>query len=279
MFPLVTESLLQALKVTALVFGMMVGIDLLNVVAKGRLKLGLQGAPWRQYVLAAFLGATPGCLGAFANTSLYVHGGLTFGALVGGMIATCGDEAFVMLSLFPAQAGLLFGLLFVAGILFGWLTDWLVPRLHVQVSQDCDLQAYHEGVETGPHYLRHHVWDHIVRAHLWRVFLWTWGALLVVDLGLHFGDLTGFVADHMVWVLLLSGVIAVIPESGPHLIFVMLFLDGVVPFSVLFTSSFVQDGHGMLPLLSYTVRDSVLVKAFNLVFGLAVGILLYAVGW
>jgi hypothetical protein len=57
-----------------------------------------------------------------------------------------------------------------------------------------------------------------------------------------------------------------------------MFADGLIPFSVLFTSSFVQDGHGMLPMLAYSVRDSMMVKAFNIVFGLTVGLVLYAVG-
>jgi hypothetical protein len=38
----------------------------------------------------------------------------------------------------------------------------------------------------------------------------------------------------------------------------------VMMLSVLFTTSFVQDGHGMLPLLSYSIKDSILIKAFNL---------------
>jgi uncharacterized spore protein YtfJ len=34
----------------------------------------------------------------------------------------------------------------------------------------------------------------------------------------------------------------------------------------------------MLPLLSYSLKDSVLIKVFNLVFGLGVGGSLFAVG-
>jgi hypothetical protein len=82
----------------------------------------------------------------------------------------------------------------------------------------------------------------------------------------------------MLWVFLFAGLLGVIPESGPHMIFVMMFASGLVPFSVLFVSSFVQDGHGMLPLLSVSLRDSLRVKAFNLVFGLAVGGVLYLFG-
>ncbi|MDY6844221.1 MAG: putative manganese transporter, partial [Thermodesulfobacteriota bacterium] len=77
---------------------------------------------------------------------------------------------------------------------------------------------------------------------------------------------------------LTGALIGIVPESGPHLIFVMMYAQGLVPFSVLFTVSFVQDGHGMLPLLSYTIKDSILIKVFNLVFGLVVGGILFAIG-
>jgi hypothetical protein len=82
----------------------------------------------------------------------------------------------------------------------------------------------------------------------------------------------------MKWVLLLGALAEVVPESGPHLIFVMMYAQGLVPFSVLFTTSFVQDGHGMLPLLSTSIQDSILIKAFNLVFGITIGATLFALG-
>ena len=87
------------------------------------------------------------------------------------------------------------------------------------------------------------------------------------------------IRQHMWWVLMTGALLGIVPESGPHLIFVMLYAQGMVPFSVLFTTSFVQDGHGMLPLLSYSLKDSLLIKSFNLVFGLAAGGLLYAAGF
>lgn len=62
-------------------------------------------------------------------------------------------------------------------------------------------------------------------------------------------------------------------------VFVMMYAQGLVPFSVLLASSIVQDGHGMLPLLSYTVKDSLLIKLVNLVIGLTVGIILYSLGF
>ena len=113
---------------------------------------------------------------------------------------------------------------------------------------------------------------------MFRVFLWTLGALLFVHWGMHFWNLEVFVREHMIWVLLLSALIGIIPESGPHLIFVMLYAQGLIPFSVLFTTSFVQDGHGMLPMLSYSIKDSILIKGFNLVFGIATGSVFFAMG-
>ncbi len=59
--------------------------------------------------------------------------------------------------------------------------------------------------------------------------------------------------------------------------FVTLFSQGVVPFSVLLVNSIVQDGHGTLPLLSHSPRDVLLIKASNLVLGLALGAILHVV--
>jgi hypothetical protein len=102
---------------------------------------------------------------------------------------------------------------------------------------------------------------------------------MLVHWGLGFWSLEAFIREHMMWVLLIGAAIGVIPESGPHLVFVMLYAEGVIPFSVLFTTSFVQDGHGMLPMLSYSIRDSLLIKAFNLVFGITVGSVIFAFGF
>ena len=97
----------------------------------------IKGGLWRQYFLASFLGATPGCLGAFMNVSLYVHGMIGFEAIVGGMIATSGDEAFVMLTQFPGMALALFSLLFVAGILCAWISDKFITLMGVIPCESC----------------------------------------------------------------------------------------------------------------------------------------------
>ena len=88
----------NAIMITIFVFTMMLLVDYINVITKGKMQKKVKGGIGRQYIIASFLGSTPGCLGAFMNVSFYVHGLITFGAIVGGMIATCGDEAFVMLA-------------------------------------------------------------------------------------------------------------------------------------------------------------------------------------
>ena len=141
---LVLNILKHALMITLFVFVMMLILDYINVLTKGRMSSLIRGGRWRQYAVSSFLGATPGCLGAFLNVSFYVHGLLSFGALVGGMIATSGDEAFIMLALFPKEAFLLFALLFVFGIISGWISDKVVLLFKIRTCRECELQQVHE---------------------------------------------------------------------------------------------------------------------------------------
>ena len=337
--------------ISVFVFVMMLLVDFVDTVSHKRMSAIMKGGLWRQYVLSSFLGSTPGCLGAFMNVSFYVRGLMSFGAIVGGMIATSGDEAFVMLAQFPKAAMALFGLLFVCGILFARLSDKIIQVMGVTPCESCresncehcrsdtneqekiddifrplnlvnnfrfltftrflllsliltflisvslgvigpsswdwkritfiilSLCALYIASVSTDHYLHFHIWDHIIKKHLLRVFLWTFCALFFVHWGLSFWNMDTIIRQHMWWVLMTGALLGIVPESGPHLIFVMLYAQGMVPFSVLFTTSFVQDGHGMLPLLSYSLKDSLLIKSFNLVFGLAAGGLLYAAGF
>ena len=236
--------------------------DVPDVRPRGPPKRLHRGGAWRQYTIASVLGSTPGCMGSFMNVTLYMHGFLTFGAIVAGMVATSGDEAFVMLAEFPLEALALFGILFALSLPLGWVADRLARRFNFIPRRGCDLHQIHPEESHPGHYLKEHIWHHIFKKHLWKVFLWTLLALLVVQLGLGQLGMGTFVRENMALVLLLSVLIGLIPESGPHLIFVMMFADGMVPFSVLLASSISQDGHGMLPLLSYTVRVSLLVKLY-----------------
>ena len=129
------------------------------------------------------------------------------------------------------------------------------------------------------HYLKDHIWHHIIKRHLWRVFLWSFFALLIVKIGLTYWNLEIFVKSHIGLVFLICALVGLIPESGPHMIFVIMFANGIIPFSVLLTNSMIQDGHGMLPLFSYSVKDALMIKIFNFVFAVAIGLPLLLLGW
>lgn len=336
--------LLEAAGISLFVFLMMVVVDYINVLSRGRLTTALRGGGRRQYLVSSLLGSVPGCLGSFLSVTLYIRGMLGLGAMVGCFVASSGDAAFVMLAKFPRTALLLFGILFVIGAVYGWLVDKLSVRVGIKACAECNEQRHHlhdddcrvwpgRGTAAallrpslkrltylvvmlasiaaviaglvGPqswnwvrvailvllgaglfvittvpdHYLAEHIVQHITRKHLPRIFAWTLGTLLLLALLGHFVDLKQVVSGHMAWVVVLAALVGIIPDSGPHLLFVFLFAEGALPFSVLLTSSIVQDGHGMLPLLSVSVRDSLTIKAFNFVLGLAVGLALLGLGY
>ena len=133
----IISVLKQALLISFFVFVMMLLVDFVDMVSQERLSRIMKGGRWRQYALASFLGSTPGCLGAFMNVSLYIHGMIGFGAVVGGMIATSGDEAFVMLVQFPGTAVALFLLLFISGILFAWISDEIIEKANLIPCETC----------------------------------------------------------------------------------------------------------------------------------------------
>jgi len=337
------HNLEHALMITVFVFIMMMFVDYLEVLTRGKLSALIKGGMFRQYITASFWGALPGCLGSFMNVSFYVRGLISFGAIAGGMIATCGDEAFVMLAMFPKQAVMLFGILFCVGVGSSYVIDKIAKLLNIKPCEECKFTSPHledecrclnfkEVIEhimkmslprflllvllfgslygfsagvIGPenwgwerttfvgllilssyivitvpeHYLEEHLWKHIAREHLARIFLFSFAALLLVNIGLEFWDLEKILKTHMFLVLVFAGLIGLIPESGPHLVFVMMFARGVIPFSVLLTSCIVQDGHGILPLLSYSIKDSVLIKIFNLIIGLGLGMMMFFLGY
>jgi len=109
--------------------------------------------------------------------------------------------------------------------------------------------------------------------------LWTLGALVALHLLTSRRDL-GESLDKGRWLLLLAAcLLGLVPESGPHLIFVTLYAQGTIPLSILLASSIVQDGHGMLPMLAHSRKAFLGIKAVNLVAGLLVGGAALAAGW
>ncbi len=327
----------HALMITSFVLIMMLVIEYINVQTRGSWQVALRGNRFGQYILGAFLGVVPGCLGAFTAVSLYSHRALSFGALVATMIATSGDEAFVMFSLFPLQALWISGILFAVALVAGWLTDLLFKNqerfldkegheLELHADEDC--HCFNPGnmlaqlkqisfpravliglfgsflfllatgllgpgdwdwkkitftvgasialfiVLTVPdHFLEQHLWKHVIKQHLVRIFLWTLGALLAIHYLDSLIDISVWIQDNLLLVLLLAVLVGMIPESGPHLIFVTLFAQGAIPFSILMANSMVQDGHGTLPLLAVSGRAFIWLKLINMAFGFLLGLI------
>lgn len=325
----------NALMITGFVGVMMLAIEYLNVLSRGAWQKQLAERRWGQYVFAVFLGTTPGCLGAFAVVAMYSHGVLTLGAVVAAMIATTGDESFVMLAMIPKQAVVVHVILFIVGLTAGILVDTVAggrtARLpvsregfEIHLEEECEcfprgriLEQWRQcsaargtlGValglfiiaiatgQVGPpvwdwirltliitsvggffvvltvpdHFLETHLWKHVARTHIPRVFLWTLGALLAMHFVTEVFHLEGAIRRGKWLVLLIACLVGLIPESGPHLIFVTLYAQGAVPLSILLASSIVQDGHGMLPMLAHSRRDFAIVKAIAFGTGLALG--------
>lgn len=338
------EVLRETLLITGFVFVMMLLIEYMNVLTSGAWQTKLAHNRWGQYVLAAGLGLIPGCVGGFAVVAMYSHRLLSLGAVVAAMIATSGDEEFVMLALVPKAAALIFAACAVIGIAVGALTDAIASRRFNVDSLCCDGLEVHQRAEcvcfdvsriraqwrdvtparvmlaallvllivaaclgqidperwssvrvmlivaasaaliivatTPDHFLEEHLWRHVTRKHLPSVALWTFGALLVMYLlfdRFHV-DVEGAMRSGAWLVLVVACLIGLIPESGPHLVFVTLFARGAIPFSILLASSIVQDGHGMLPMLAQSRRAFAVIKAINFAAGLAVGAIVLALG-
>ena len=340
---MIAKSIYDALTITGFVLLMMLIIEYLNVITRGSWQNALSRRGWVQYPIVILLGATPGCFGAFAVVAMFSHRVVTLGAVVAAMIATSGDEAFVMLALFPEKALLLTAILMAVALAAGWSTDRFVtghtdpgPEKHglleIHDESDCDaipkesfirqwlqlslirllscavLLIFVLGVLAGifgpnrwgwervalfiagsigfviaayapDHFLRAHLWGHIVRKHTLGIFLWTLGALLVASAIMNNLDLKEVIQANSLFVLLSAAFVGLIPESGPHLVFTTLYAQGLVPFVVLLTNSIVQDGHGMLPLLAHSRRLFLIVKTINLAVGLVVGLVVYVVGY
>ena len=135
-------------------------------------------------------------------------------------------------------------------------------------------------VATVPdHFLETHLWKHVFITHTPRILIWTFGALLLMHLVVETFQLSHWLKEHQVLLLLAACLLGLVPESGPHLIFLTLFTQGLVPFSVLLASSIVQDGHGMLPLLAESRIDFLKVKCINFLVGLGLGLVGYLFGW
>jgi hypothetical protein len=121
------------------------------------------------------------------------------------------------------------------------------------------------------HFIEEHLWNHIIKKHLLTIFLWTFGVLLVVGIGLQYVSIDKWISDNTALMIVLATLIGIIPESGPHMIFVTLYAAGVVPLPVLLASSISQDGHSSLPLIAESRKSFIWAKVINCFVALVVG--------
>jgi hypothetical protein len=123
------------------------------------------------------------------------------------------------------------------------------------------------------HFVEGHLWEHIIRKHLPTIFAWTFGVLLILGIVLEHVDISHWISDNTVLMILLATLIGIIPESGPHMIFVSLYAAGVVPFPVLLASCISQDGHASIPLLAESRRSFLWAKAINCIVAMLAGLI------
>ena len=343
MLDIFLEALRSAILISGLVVIMMMLIEFFNVKSEGSLFKSLGKSGFTQVLVAALLGSVPGCVGGFAVVSLYTHRLLGFGALLAMMIATAGDESFMMLAMFPGKAALLFAILFCLAIAVGLIADRISGRgrnIPTRLEDTYEIHAGkehpehdHEGTGGGrhpgwkrivmffgvivflvallagyleegeaeaeglnllseewmlwafgalsltiigalvfasDHFVEEHLWEHIVCKHLPSIFAWTFGVLIVLGILFHFVDLEAWIDDNTALMILLAIAVGLIPESGPHLVFVTLFASGIIPFPVLLANSIVQDGHASLPLIADSKKSFVLAKAVKVALAMIV---------
>lgn len=344
-FHILESSLLNSIMITGLVVIMMIMIELLNVESRGGFFRGIAGSRVGSVLAGTLLGLMPGCLGGFATVSLYTHGLLSFGALTAMMIASSGDEAFVMLATMPRDAMWIFALLGVIAVVTGLAVDLIYKKrepMHCNARFDVHAEDEHPARIRGErhfgwkrvlmfagialfiwalvsghfehghgdghaeeelagginllsedwmnyifaalslivlfvlaiasdHFVDEHLWHHVVVRHLPRIFAWTFGVLALMGVLLNFCDLSAWISGNTPLMILLATLVGIIPESGPHLIFVTLYASGIVPLPVLLASCISQDGHASLPLLAESKTSFLKVKLVNCAVALIAG--------
>ncbi len=268
------EILKESLVITAVVTAMMMLIEYVSYRSEGRLVPLLRRSKVGGVVSAAILGAIPGCLGGYITVSMYSKRVFSFSALLSMMIATTGDEAFVMLAMYPGTAAAIFAGLFALAIAVGLACEKfdsgrstrVVQKPWAENSSGSCLHSEAEGKGLR-HRMKHTLGEAL------KIFAWAFGVLAAVKLASGYVDLETLIGENAALMIPLAVLIGLIPQSGPHLVFVTLFAQGIVPLPVLLASCISQDGHAGLPLLAEDRRSFLRVKAVKCVLALAAGYL------
>ncbi len=449
---MILSVLEHTLTITSFVLAMMLFIEYITVRSRGGWSRIFQQNIWLQIIFSALLGILPGCLGVFVVVSLYAHRIVGFAALVTAMIATSGDEAFVLFVTIPEDAVILTLIIFFIAIISGFIVMFFMKHRSFMVLRENHLKFHTNEPECvcfekqqfikqwknpsfqralmvttllfillffitgeiGPkkwnwikitfigvisfglfivstvsdHFLNDHLWKHTIKKHLSKIFLWTFGTFLIIHLlhldriqkandknvliikkqqfrhwcdSLHisfenikntniepahehhmeherhethnhtdnqiviydyssrllFGNDALLLDIHALkkyfhatdrhinekriaelkkmqisavslkkrskkihlFILVFALLLGIIPESGPHIIFIFLYAQGIVPFSILLANSIVQDGHGAVPLLAESKRSFFVMKGVNLIVGLIAGLAGFWMQW
>jgi hypothetical protein len=278
-------SLKESISIIAIIFVLMVTMEYVVLKHKKKLVKHISKKNFSSYTIASLLGSIPGCIGTFAMDTLYMSGIVGFGGLIATMIATSGDEAFIMLSMaFTGELSfkpiiILTITLVIAGIIGGIIADKLKKRLGWKTCKKCEI-VYHKEEEFKPkHFFKEHIYHHIIKKHLWQIFLWLFVAIFIINIvGENIALETLFSGSGIIVIFILAAIIGVLPISGPNVFLLVLFSQGLIPFSILLTNSIIQDGHGLLPIIGFSVNDALKIKLYNFIFGIVVGGTLLALG-
>ncbi|MCF0176784.1 MAG: arsenic efflux protein [Bacteroidales bacterium] len=270
---IVLDALREGAFITGVVIGLMLLVELVDLGSRGKVLEKIRSMKFGGVMIGAVLGVIPGCMGGIATVSLYTSGAVSFGGLIAMLIASSGDEAFVMLSMFPAKAAATFGILFVVGLAIGIAVDLLGRKYDFFRTNQAMLHSHEDFEHIEEEKGLRHLWKHVIVGHLPRVFLWTFSMLLLLGLLGEYVDIESWTKDNAAFMVLLAVLIGFIPESGPHLLFVTLFAGGLVPYNVLLASCISQDGHACLPLLAESKNSFLRAKLINCAIALAAGYL------
>ncbi len=134
-------------------------------------------------------------------------------------------------------------------------------------------------ITVNDHFLEEHLWGHIIKKHFLKIFLWTFATLLFLNFVNHYLNIEDWIKTNHIKILLIAILVGIIPQSGPHFIFIFLFADGTIPFSILLANSIVQDGHGAIPLLAESRKSFFAMKAINILIGFVVGMIGFYTGF
>lgn len=123
------------------------------------------------------------------------------------------------------------------------------------------------------HFLEEHLWEHVIKVHLPKIFFWTFAVILCLTILNNYVNIHNIIDSKPFIVLLIAILIGLIPQSGPHLIFLLLFANGDLPLGIFLANCIVQDGHGALPLLAESRKAFIISKVIKISIALIVGII------